>query len=166
MLRPMLLALLVSALGLARCGEPEGVDRSRYQPVFDAAMQAVARRDLAALESLLSPAGHRRLEGTLRDFQHRLQDPVQGALILDLVAERHGAIDPAELAVARHGTLEDAWTFLLRADPRPPVPSRQTARRLPDGAGVVVEYADPRGTLRIVTLVERDGVWAVDELQL
>ena len=166
MVRPILLALAASALLLARCGESGGVDRSDYQPVFDAAMRAVARRDLAALEPLLSPDGRRRLEETLRDFQHRLQDPVQGRLILDLAVERRGAIDAAEVETARHGTLEDAWSFLLRSDPRPSVPARQAARRLAGGDGVVVEYADPRGTLRTVTLRARDGVWAVEELQL
>lgn len=163
MVRPI---LLVSVLLLAGCGESGGVDRSDYQPVFDAAMRAVARRDLAALAPLLSSAGRRRLDDTLRDFQHRLQDPVQGRLILDLAAERRGAIDAGELEAARHGTLEDAWSFLLRSDPRPAVPARQATRRLPGGDGVVVEYADPRGTLRTVTLRARDGVWAVEELQL
>lgn len=164
--RSILLPLVVSALVLAGCGGPGGVDRSHYQPVFDAAMQAVSARDLPALEALLSPAGQQGLEATLLDFQHRLQDPEQGALILELAAERRGAIDPGELDAARHGTLAAAWHFLLRSDPRPSVPGRQAARRLPDGAGVVVEYADPRGTLRMVTLSERDGHWAVDDLQL
>jgi hypothetical protein len=162
--RPILscLALLL----LAGCGRDGGVDRSRYETVYEAAMRAVAAHDLAALTPLLSARGRERLEATLRDFQHRLQDPVQGRRILDLAQEHLGGVAPAEIETAMHGDLEDAWTFLLRADPRSPTPARRADRRLPDGAGVVVEYADPRGTLRTVTLSVQDGVWVVDDLQL
>lgn len=157
--------LLLTPL-LAHCGESGGLDRSQYQSVFDAAMRAVARRDLQALDPLLSEEGRRRLQATLGDFQHRLQDPVQGKLILDLVEERRGPVDTADLDEARHGSLEAAWRFLLFSDPRPEVPDAQASRPLPGGDGVVVEYADPRGTLRTVTLRPQDGVWAIDDLQL
>lgn len=166
MRRSIVLLCLAWTLLHTACGESGGVDRSQYQPVFDAAMRAVAARDLEALDPLLSTEGRRRLQETLRDFQHRLQDPVQGERILELVAEQRGGVDPAELDAARHGSLEDAWTFLLLSDPRPAVPPRQAPRRLPAGDGMIIEYADPRGTLRTVTLRARDGVWAVDELQL
>ncbi len=166
MSRPLRSALVVLALLLASCGGRDGLDLSRYESVYDAAMRAVSARDLEALRPLLSPGGRRRLEDTLRDFQHRLQDPVQGRRILDLAAEHRGTLDPAEVDAARHGSLKDAWSFLLLADPRPPVPARRATRRLPEGDGVVVEYSDPRGTLRTVILRCRDGVWAVDDLQL
>jgi len=162
--RRVLPAVLLPLFLLAACGG--GVDRSSPDAVYDAAMRAVAKHDLAGLRALLTEAGRRRLDADLRDFQKRLVDPVQGRFILERAAERRERIDPTEIERARHGDLEDAWRFLLRADPRPVAPARRPTRLEPGGDRAVVEYEDPQGTLRAVRLLRTEEGWAVDELGL
>jgi hypothetical protein len=157
------LALLLAAA----CGKDEGgLDRSRYDDVYRAAMQAIADRDLGALWPLLTPQGRDKVERDLRDWQERLRDPEQGAYILDQVRRRLPDVTDGEIERARYGTIRDAWEFFLRADPRPASPPSRGLRVAPDGKTVHLDYADPTGTQRTVRLRQLPAGWFVDDLQL
>ena len=163
----LLLPAVLLLVGLAACGGDDGgLDRSRYRTVYDAALQAVHDRDLKALWPLLTENGKDKVQRDLRAWQAQMRDEEKGARILALALESLGSLDPAEVERAKTGRIEDAWAFLLRADPRPARPPTKGLRAAKDGRHVELDYQDPRGALRTVRLVQRADGWYVDELEL
>jgi hypothetical protein len=154
--------VLVSA-----CGDEE-LDRGSFQAVHDAAMRAVAAADLDALWPLLTERGRQAVERELRGWQERLRDPEQGAHVLRLARENLGVeeLDPAEIERARYGSIEDAWRFFLRVDPRSSDPPQKGLRVDPGGDLVVIDYENVRGEIRQVRLVRKVSGWYIDDLQL
>lgn len=159
--------LLALATGTPGCGHgPDAPDLPGYEIVYRRAMKAVADRDLAALWPLLTADGRDRVEHSLRTWQAQLRDPDKRAYALRLLRQRHIEVTDAELERAGRGTLEQAWTFFLRADPRPPDPPRRGIKVDPHGRSVQIEYQAPSGDLRTVRLVQTGAGWFVDDLQL
>lgn len=158
---PVLVAILLCA-SAASCGKREAVDRTCYTSVYEAAMQAVADRDLKALWPLLTERGRENVERHLRAWQAGLSGP----FLLERIRERRGEVDADEIELARHGTIEDVWRFFLEADPRPARPPQKGLRIAPDAKTVTIDYADPTGTIRSVRLIQTPTGWYVDDLQL
>jgi hypothetical protein len=167
-LATLLLALLLGP-PLGSCGGEDGgsrVDRSNFSVVFDAAMEAVSRRDLDRLWVLLTPAGQVNVERSLLDWQQRLNDPSVLPLVLERIRERRVEVPEGALERAQKGGLKAVWDFFLRVDPRPARPRKGEIRFADSGRAVEVLYEDPTGAMRPVRLVQTPRGWYVDDLQL
>lgn len=164
MLVPVLAGLVLG--GVAGCGGPEGLDRSRYQSVFEAAMQSVHDADLNALWPLLTEHGRDQVTKKMRTWQAMLRDPEKRERIRSLAEEHLGDVSNEELDRVGRAPLAEAWSFFLKADPRPARPTQRSFRASKDGRTVLIEYEDPRGTLAGIELVQRADGWYVNDLGL
>ena len=160
----VVLATTAGALLLASCGDAARVDRDDYRSVYSAAMAAVAAKDLDALWPLLTDRARQGVEREMRAWQAMLRDPGTGPRILTIVRERRSTVTAADLDRVAKGSVRDAWTLYLEAEPRSPTPKRAGTRACPER--VTILYEAPYGASRAVELIRRPGGWFVDLLQL
>lgn len=179
LVRLLLLVLLLGAAGLLawlllhRRGPADG--RSAPAPVtdtwqgtFEAAMDALARQDRAALMALLTPSARATLDLDLQRFASELAHPVRGPRLMAKVREAWPEVPDALVEGARAGRLDDTWTLFLRATTPPGVRPEKAGMRLVPGQTETVEalYRYPGGVELPIVFVRLRERWAVDRLSV
>jgi hypothetical protein len=128
-------ALGVLLLGLGGCGgrdpDPAGaLDRSAWKPTFEAAMDALGRRDYRAFTDLMTPIGRETLQRELAKFAEMLADDVEGPRLMGHIRARWPEVPDALVVKARQGDVEAAWAIFLGAATPAGVRPRQAGMRL------------------------------------
>lgn len=173
----LLLGILAAAgvlawmlLGRHGRGSPGGsapvLARDTWRGTFDAAMDALARHDRAALVDLLTPSARATLDLDLTRFAQGLADPVRGPRLLGKVREAWAEVPDALVEGARAARLDDVWTLFLRATTPPGVRPVLAGMRLVPGQTESVEalYRYGDGTELPIVLVRQRERWSVDRL--
>lgn len=165
--------LLVAAGGAGGCGgqDPEAsaaANRTAWKPTFDAAMDALGRRDYRAFSDLMTPSGRATLERDLRLFAKMLADPVEGPRLLGLVRARWPDVPDSLVTAARGGDVEAAWRLFLGAATPTGVMPRQAGIRLdpqnPDAMSLRYRYTETDDLGLEMRRVR--GRWSVDAVEL
>jgi hypothetical protein len=176
-LRPLLAVLLAAPL-VALCGAAGGcggrdpdaaaADRTAWKPTFDAAMDALGRRDYRAFTDLMTPTGRATLDRELRLFAKMLADPVEGPRLLGLVRARWPDVPEPLVAAARGGDAEAAWRLFLGAATPAGVTPRQAGLRLDpkDQDTMSLRYRYSEGDDLGFEMRRIRGRWYVDAIEL
>jgi hypothetical protein len=114
-----LVVLVLTLAFLGGCGGQDDdsapADGAAWKVTFEAAMDALGKRDYGAFVALMSPRGRETLQRDLTQFTKSLAHPTEGPRLMKNISARWPEV-PDELVVsARGGDVEAAWNLFLGA---------------------------------------------------